>query len=208
MASPHYNPRRRLLSNNTLPVNTSLPSLHHATHEHKSTNLPLRKSSTFHSPTTPPSQDEDPIVNIRLLPRRAPTCLNALSDAVAAGEKRVQDLIGAVDRSLLGLETFSTDSQETLRPEDIPVPRCILDNHVGGPASMDIDSSPSPTSPRQAKQYPRYKHHSSDSGIGSTVTGSEDSFSRVTTGRKCYLYSSITHRLNSSSCLSEQTGLF
>lgn len=114
-------------------------------------------------------------MNIPLLPRRSPTCPKALGDAVTAGEKRVQDLIGAVDRSLSGLGTFSTDSQETLRAGDFPVPRFMLDAHASISDHMDVDPSPSPTAPRQFKQLPRRKHHSSDSGIGSTVTGSEDS---------------------------------
>lgn len=114
-------------------------------------------------------------MNIPLLPRRSPTCPRALGDAVAAGEKRVQDLIGAVDRSLSGLGTFSTDSQETLRAGDFPVPRFMLDAHAGTFDHMDVDPAPSPASPRQPKQLPRRKHHSSDSGIGSTVTGSEES---------------------------------
>ncbi|KAI4201181.1 MAG: hypothetical protein LQ346_002235 [Caloplaca aetnensis] len=174
MTSPSLNPRRRCLNNDTL-ASLPLPPQNHVVPELASTNCPLRKSSTFHSPTTPPSQEDDPIVNIPLLPRRSPTCPRALGDAVAAGEKRVQDLIGAVDRSLSGLGTFSTDSQETLRAGDFPVPRFMLDAHAGTFDHMDVDPAPSPASPRQPKQLPRRKHHSSDSGIGSTVTGSEES---------------------------------
>lgn len=172
MTSPYLNPRRRLLSRDT-PL---LSSPHdYVFHEPPSPNS-LKKSSTFHSPTTPPSQDDDPIVNIPLLPRRSPTCPRALEIAIAAGEKRLQDLLGAVDRSLSGLETFSTDSQETLRASDLPVPRCVLDAQAGELEWMDVDASPELTSSPQTKLRPRHKHHhSSDSGIGSTTTGSEDS---------------------------------
>ncbi|KAL9600871.1 MAG: hypothetical protein Q9219_002913 [cf. Caloplaca sp. 3 TL-2023] len=183
MASAHHNPRRRLLIKETIHTTSSFsPSSHSLLGEHAPANLPLKKSSTFHSPTTPPSQDEDPIVNIPLLPRRAPTCPKALGDVVAAGEKRVQDLIGAVDRSLSGLEAFSTDSQETLRAEDLPAPRFLLDTHVAGSDRMDIDPLPSSASPHQSKQRLQRKHHSSDSGIASTVTGSEDSLTGFTAG--------------------------
>lgn len=177
MASSHHNPRRRHLNNNNLSITSSLPSLHHVIQDHASANFSLRKSSTFHSPTTPPSQDDDPIVNFPLLPRRAPTCPKALGDVVAAGEKRIQDIIGAVDRSLSGLETLSTDSQETLRAEGTPVPRFMLETRPGNVDRMDIDPSATP-SQRPIKQYSRRKHHSSDSGIGSTVTGSEESLSK------------------------------
>lgn len=172
MTSSHLNPRRRLLSRD-IPL---LPLPHdHVFHEPPSPNS-LKKSSTFHSPTTPPSQDDDPIVNIPLLPRRSPTCPRELQVAFAAGEKRLQDLLGAVDRSLSGLETFSTDSQETLRASDLPVPRCVLDAQASDLDCMDVDASPELTSSPHAKPRPRHKyHHSSDSGIGSTITDSEDS---------------------------------
>lgn len=181
MASSHHNPRRRHLNSNNLSITSSLPSLHHVIQDHAAANLSLRKSSTFHSPTTPPSQDDDPIVNFLLLPRRAPTCPKALGDVVAAGEKRIQDIIGAVDRSLSGLETFSTDSQETLRAEGTPVPRFMLETRPDSLDRMDIDPSTTP-SQRPIKEHSRRKHHSSDSGIGSTVTGSEESLSKVPAG--------------------------
>ncbi|KAL8968730.1 MAG: hypothetical protein Q9183_002327 [Haloplaca sp. 2 TL-2023] len=177
MTSSHPNPRRRLLNADTLPLVSYKPSpAHHVT------NNPLKKSSTFHSPTTPPSPDEDPIVNIPLLPRRSPTCPRDLEDAVVAGEKRLHDLLGAVDRSLSGLETFSTDSQETLRAEDLPLPRCVLDAQGEDPDCMDVDSTPSLPSSPHVKQHHRRNHHSSDSGIGSSITGSEDSRSKLNAG--------------------------
>ncbi|KAL8772326.1 MAG: hypothetical protein Q9209_002538 [Squamulea sp. 1 TL-2023] len=186
MTSPCLNPRRRYYLNKDPPHPTfTLPSSSHhddAGPQQSSANLPLKKSSTFHSPTTPPAQDDDPIVNIPLLSRRSPTCPKSLEDVVAAGEKRIQNLLGAVDRSLSGLETFSNDSQETLRADDLPMPRFLLGTHAGDRDSMDVDPSHNPTSPRQSKQRPHHKHHSSDSGIGSTVTGSEDASSKVDAG--------------------------
>lgn len=185
MTAPQLNPRRRYLTKDSPHPTFSLPSSsrhHDVAFQLSSTNLPLKKSSTFHSPTTPPTQDDDPIVNIPLLPRRSPTCPKSLEDAVAAGEKRIQNLIGAVDRSLSGLETFSNDSQETLRADDLPVPRFLVDTRADDPDLMDLDPSPNPAPQRQFKQRPRHKHHSSDSGIGSTVTGSEDSASKVNAG--------------------------
>ncbi|KAL8712456.1 MAG: hypothetical protein Q9220_003304 [cf. Caloplaca sp. 1 TL-2023] len=168
-----------------------------------SANLPLKKSSTFHSPTTPPAQDEDPILNIPLLPRRSPTCPKALEDVVAAGGKRIQNLIGAVDRSLSGLETFSNDSQETLRAADCPVPRFMLDAGAGGSDDMEVDSLPSPVSPHQTKQHSRPKHHASDSGIGSTVTGSEESLSRASASNAQDLHKAPLH----SSVVEIQSGI-
>ena len=173
MTSTQSNPRRRYL-------NRAAPTIHH--HDPPSvpsidSNQPLRKSATFHSPTTPPSHDDDPIVNIPLLPKRSPTCPKALENVVAAGQTRIAQLLGVVDRSLSGLETFSSDSQETLRAEDPPIPRFMLDAHVGDHDKMDIDQSPS-----THQLPPRRKHHTSDSGIGSTITGSEESLIKRPTG--------------------------
>ncbi|MCJ1226959.1 copper-binding transcription factor [Toensbergia leucococca] len=81
------------------------------------------------------------------------------------------ELLGVVDRSLSGLENFSTESQETLRAEDLPVPRFMLDAHVAEPDVMDVDQS----SDRVPHFRSTQKHHTSDSGIGSTITGSEES---------------------------------
>lgn len=195
-APPKKNIRRRYL-NTDVPTDPSyLPSIdtHYVHREHNtdSNSPPLRKSATFNSPTSPPCQDNDPIVNIPLLPRRSPTCPRALEDAVAAGEKRAAQFLGVVERSLSGLETFSTDSQETLRAEDLPVPRFMLDAHVAELDAMDVDQSPNydPSSLRQ--QRIARKHHTSDSGIGSTITGSDESLSRDRAGMKSRLHSFST----------------
>lgn len=177
MTSPQPNPRRRYLTRAT-PTTSSYPSYNNQDYPKLpsiDSNQPLKKSATFHSPTTPPSQDDDPVVNIPLLPKRSPTCPKALENAVAAGQTRIAHILGVVDRSLSGLETFSSDSQETLRAEGLPIPRFMLDAHVGKTDKMDIDQSPDPTTPPTRQHQPRRKHHSSDSGIGSTVTGSDGS---------------------------------
>lgn len=183
MTAPQYNARRRYLKDTpTTSTSTSTSLLivdtqNGCQHYSSTTGLPLRKSSTFHSPTSPPSQENDPIVNIPLLPRRSPTCPKDLEDAVAAGEKRVAQLIGVFDRSLSGLENFSSDTQETLRAEDLPVPRFMIDAHVGEFDNMDIDHSADHGSHLQRPHHVAHKHHASDSGIGSTVTDSEESLS-------------------------------
>lgn len=169
MTSPQH-PRRRYLNGDT-PTSFRQPTrTRDVSTESTSTDRSLRKSSTFHSPTTPPSQDEDPILNVPSLPRRSPTCPKALENAVAAGERRIAHLLGVVDRSLSGLETFSTASQDTLKAEDLPVPRFMLDAHVGEADAMDVDQPSNNTTLPHASP----KHHSSDSGIGSTVTCSDE----------------------------------
>ena len=161
------NPRRRQSSNTSTSAYSSKASQNFNAISLKTTvpNLSLRKGSTFHSPTSPRSIDHDPILSVPSLPRRSPTCSKQLEAAIAAGDGRIAQLIGAVERSLSGLETFSSDSQETITPEALPVPRFLIDASAQDGDSMDIDS----TSPRPVPRTHR-KHHSSDSGIGSTET--------------------------------------
>lgn len=186
MTSPQPNARRRYLSGGT-PTSSGHP-FHNRHGGQKFPSIdPLKKSATFHSPTTPSSPDDDPIVNIPLLPRRSPTCPKALEDAVTAGEKRIAQLLGVVDRSLSGLESFSSDSQDTLRVDDLPVPRFMLDAHIGETDNMDIDHPEDPTTPPTRQFQLARKHHTSDSGIGSTVTGSDESWSKDHAGmRPCF----------------------
>ena len=185
MTSPHPHPRRRYITKDVPtfcePSHNHFPSRHVVPIDEAGS--PLKKSATFHSPKSPPTPEHDPILNFPSLPRRSPTCPRAL-EAVAAGEKRIAQLLGAVDRSLIGLERFSTDSQETLRAEDLPVPRFVLDAHVPEPDAMDVDRP----SDRTQVTRQRRKHHASDSGIGSSITGSEDSWSGDLTGMTLSLH--------------------
>ena len=89
----------------------------------------------------------------------------------------MQRLLGVVDRSLSGLESFSSDSQETLRQEDLPVPRFMLDSHVDGPDCMDVDGTLDQPSFSKPQQRTAHHRHASDSGLGSSVTSAEESLS-------------------------------
>lgn len=113
-------------------------------------------------------------MNIPLLPRRSPTCPKTLENAVEAGERRIANLLGAVDRSLSGLEGFSTDSQDTLKADDLPVPRFMLDAHCVESDDMDIESSRDHVVSPERKIRVAHKHHRSDSGIGSSVTDPDE----------------------------------
>jgi len=144
-------------------------------HSSADSNLPLRKSATFHSPKSPPS-DDDPILSIRLLSRRSPTSHKDLEDAVAAGEQRIAQLLGSVDRSLSGLESFSSDSQETLRQEETPVPRFMLGPYADESDRMDVDDSfDGLTAPPKLQERFDHNRHTSDSGLGSSISSTEES---------------------------------
>lgn len=89
----------------------------------------------------------------------------------------MQRLLGVVDRSLSGLESFSSDSQETLRQEDLPVPRFMLGRHIGGSDDMAVDDPVDQQSSSKAQARAAHHHHTSDSGLGSSVTSAEESLS-------------------------------
>ena len=100
----------------------------------------------------------------------------------------MQRLLGVVDRSLSGLECFSSDSQETLRQEDLPVPRFMLDSHIDGPNHMDVDESLDQSSSSKPQQRTALHHHTSDSGLGSSITSAEESLSGDHAGMQEHLY--------------------
>lgn len=192
MTSPQPNPRRCYKTRGT-PTSASFQPT--STHRHAGHNSPsaessyqsLRKSATFHSPKSP-SSDDDPILSIPLLSRRSPTCPKDLEDAVAASELRIGQLIGSVDRSLSGLESFSNDSQETLRPHDLPVPRFMLGNYNPATADlMDVDDSSDCTPATKLQQRPTNNRHSSDSGLGSSVSSTEESLTGINAGMRAPL---------------------
>ena len=164
MAFAHPHPRRR--SSNT-PM--SLPSLS-PTLSYDALSSPtssLKKSSTFNSPTTPPCNDTDPILNIPSLPRRSPTCPKDLEDAVAAGDTRIAELLGAIDRDIAGLDEIVVDSQATVVAEASPVPRFMLAEGIDLDR-MDIDHATTLRQGNLPRPEMRRKHHASDSGIGSS----------------------------------------
>jgi hypothetical protein len=133
--------------------------------------MSLRKGATFHSPTTPPSEDFDPILSIPSLPKRSPTCPRTLENVVAASEKRIAEFLGNFDRNLSGLDTKATDSQATLRQEDFPVPRGILQANIVDSEMIEADTCEDSTDLR-----PTHNRHMSDSGLGSSISGTTLSY--------------------------------
>ena len=187
MSSPLH-PRRRYMNDEQPAFRQPLRTQNLSEDNASTENRALTKSSTFHSPTTPPAQDEDPILSIPLLPRRSPTCPKTLENAVEAGERRIANLLGAVDRSLSGLEGFSTDSQDTLKADALPVPRFMLDAHCVESDDMDIEPSRDHVNLPERKVRIAHKHHRSDSGIGSSVTDPDEMKQDAGT-QYCFLYS-------------------
>lgn len=181
--SDRRHPRRRVLNRPPPSLSGDLPS-----------NLRLIKGETFHS-TNRPHSDRDPVLELKLLPRRSPTCPKAL-EAIAAGQRRMAHILNRFD-----LDSLST--VDSSGPQDeLPVPRGILKTHIKSQASVKDTSEKSQHSqdPKESrKKIQRVNHHTSDSGLGTSVGTSETMLStkgKVTAGQVCQ--ASVGHKLSSA----------
>lgn len=146
------------------------------------TNMSLRKSSTFHSPTTP-ERELPHHFKVPSLPRRSQSTLD---DVVDAHKRRVAITLGDIDRSLSAVEDNSIPARQSFPDEADPVPRSFLDHTVGGTGTytpiMDGLRSKSPASsrrilrPREHRRPSRY----ADSGLGSSIASPKDKGSSFT----------------------------
>ncbi len=132
-------------------------------------NMSLRKGDTFH-PTSNTSIDDfwDPLesrAQSPLMPSRSTTCPKSLEDLLlGAGDRRTAELIARVDKAVatqskLALSTILTE------PEVLPVPIFLVHD-------TSIEERP--------VRKTRTHSHGSDSGIGTSISGSE--FSATATG--------------------------
>lgn len=130
-----------------------------------SLNTNLRKSGTFHSPTHLNNDLVDPIAQYCSMPKRSETNPQSLEQILLdAGEKRINDILTSFDNVLAG--KTSSDASILSDNRVLPVPSFMLDNHapVADPDMMELDTKP--------KQQIVDHHHASDSGLGSSVSGS------------------------------------
>ena len=174
MDARQSNPRRRTAHN----AHSSHPVLATQSLSTTNTSHSLKKSGTFHTPTSPVGE-QDPVLSVPSLPRRSFTSAADL-DVLTKNDNRLAQIIVAVDRSLSGLETFSSDSQETLVANAPPIPLFMLYGRVDDSNRMEIDQDPDDNhldSKASHQQDILRKHHTSDSGIGSTVSSSGTSMS-------------------------------
>lgn len=175
-------PRRRQMT--TAPP--SLASSRMVQDESSRPSLSLRKGETFHSPTTPPSGDRDPVVSFRTLPTRSPTCPKSL-EAIVAGEERMSDILNRIDLN-------STSSSNALpRPhDDMPVPRSFLQRQAQSNAlERKIDKHPMMDGPQRFSPAKVRHDHASDSGLGGSISSSQGMMSEKGKG-----ISNIVNSLN------------
>lgn len=158
--SGRMHPRRRPNLNSNLPsLQTESPS--------GPSKMPLRKGETFNTPTSPPSTEQDPVLSIRSLPRRAPTSL----DAITSSEQRMASIL---DR--LTLEDSPEEKSSSKTKADRTRSRA---NSAGGPSNTDSKKpsnkdgkNESSTKDKKASLEEGHEHDS-DSGLGSSISSVE-----------------------------------
>lgn len=129
------------------------------------TNMFLRKGATFHSPTSPAS-DESITFRPPPLPRRSQTNLD---DVVDAHRRRVALTLGDIDKSLASISGSSPSSpRRSFRDNSLPIPRSFLEAAM---AQQDVPER-RVLRPRSNRRPARY--HESDSGLGTSIASSRE----------------------------------
>lgn len=148
-------PRRRPLKGTASPLSTH--------------GMQLRKSGTFCSPTHISSDICD--LDRHFLPRRSPTNTERLEQLVQESiqdpsVRRVTSLLNDFEARIAGQKSSAAASNILSDPEVFPVPSLFLDNAALDHTPMDVD--PKPSAPERSPH-----DHASDSGLGSSVSGSK-----------------------------------
>jgi hypothetical protein len=131
--------------------------------------MQLRKSGTFSSPTHISSDICD--IDRYLMPRRSPTSTERLEELVNdsiqdPSVRRVTNLLKDFEARVAGHKSAAAGSDLLNDPEVLPVPSFVLDSTSLDHTPMDIDSKPT-----AVQRSPH--EHASDSGLGSSVSGSK-----------------------------------
>jgi hypothetical protein len=142
-----------------------------ASHDNASTHsMRLRKSSTFASPKSPSHDACDLSDLLAHLPRRSPTSTEDLEDLVNdAKVQEIATILKNIEKRLPGSRRRKSScvTASILSDRDVlPVPGFMLQDTCFDP--MDVDTKPT-------KEEHTTHDHASDSGLGSSVSGSESS---------------------------------
>ncbi|TKA73316.1 hypothetical protein B0A49_03125 [Cryomyces minteri] len=151
--------------------------------------MPLRKSSTFHTPSTASSESWDPIAHAEYMPKRPSTCPKALEDLlIGAGQRRVANLLAKIDRTISGSTSSLRAANILGDPEVLPLPSFMLQQTIlAEPDVMDIDTFDADCKPTHEAET----HHASDSGLGSSISGSLPSMAASSSSAVTRSYSGV-----------------
>ena len=121
--------------------------------------MSLRKGDTFHP--TAKNVLWDPLHQCTFAPARSTTCPKSLEDLLEGpGARRTEELFARVDKAIATQSRLALGAALS-EPEELPVPRLMLDR---------------PTLEAHAQRH----SHSSDSGLGSSVAGSDEELAKAT----------------------------
>ncbi|KAK5652584.1 hypothetical protein OQA88_10345 [Cercophora sp. LCS_1] len=128
------------------------------------TNVVLRKGSTFHSPTTPPSSPETTF-SPPALPRRSHTNLD---DVIDAHVRRAALICGNIDKTLSASkeEPVSPSTRDSLRDNSLPIPRGVLGHTLDTVMGKEPEVERRVLRPRTRRPS---RYHDSDSGLGTSI---------------------------------------
>jgi hypothetical protein len=129
--------------------------------------MPLRKGETFNTPTSPPSSDQDPVLSIRSLPRRAPTSL----DAITTNDQRMASILDRLTLADSSEEKPSTKSKADLARSRANSAAGANDTDTKKPSNDDGKNQSS----SENKEVSSEEAHDSDSGLGSSISSVESS---------------------------------
>jgi hypothetical protein len=165
-------PRRRPV------LNTALPTLSSDLLDSK---MCLRKGETFHTPTSAPSSDRDPVVNFRTLPHRSPTSLEAL----AAAEERMTSILGRLTLDNTEDQTLQTTGDDNSLEGGCGLVRSRSNSMSDSPRSSNEEGCgiPIPLDEKKARQQ---HTHESDSGLGTSIS-SEEGLADLKTKGGCHM---------------------
>lgn len=136
-------PRRRPVLDKTNPSPAdSEPKMH------------LKKGETFNTPTSAPSSDRDPVLNIRSLPARSPTSL----ESIAAAEERMTSILGRL--TLESTEDIAPGGDNN-NSSSMPISSGTANESRGLPIPLDTKKTKS----EHNQEY--------DSGLGTSVSSLE-----------------------------------
>ncbi|ROW01660.1 hypothetical protein VSDG_02291 [Cytospora chrysosperma] len=138
------------------------------------TSMPLRKGLTFHSPTSPGS--ENSTFRPPCLPRRSQTNLD---DVIDAHRRRMRMTLDSIDQTLTASQPET--SPKTLVDKSFPFPEAL---HKHSVAMLDEPGKERRVlRPRSTLRRPA-RHHDSDSGLGTSVGTSQDKAGVDTSAKK------------------------
>ena len=164
------------------------------------TNMSLRKSRTFHSPTSASSSDDD------FVPPPIRRSQTNLDDVIDAHRRRVALIVDDINKSLTISEpsTSTPKRSKKFRDNSLPVPPSFLDLPPVVDPAMAKETEPERRQLRPRNRRPS-RNHASDSGLGTSVasTKEEKSAAPTTTSKKA---SAIT-RSAASSTMERTAGL-